>query len=98
MFAPAANMLGYYEACYFGCGPCGTSCKTLDVSHDTWMHRQYSYDRVLPTGHGALATGGTCATVTASGSCRIRSIARSSSACTVRRPGCRAQPANSVPS
>ncbi len=76
-FAPAAVLLGYYEACYFHCGACGTSCKTLDASHDTWLHRQYSADRVT-AGSGALATadGSACFAATAGGSLVLGDCAR----------------------
>lgn len=67
-FVPAADMLGYYEACYFECGPCGTSCKKLDVTHEIWMRRQYFYDRVPEVGGVlAIADGGACATITPGG-------------------------------
>jgi hypothetical protein len=61
-YAAAAHVLGYFEACYFGCGPCGTSCSKLDNAHDTWLRRQYASDRV-PAASGALALGDACATV-----------------------------------
>jgi hypothetical protein len=80
-FAAVAPMLGYFEACYFGCGDCGKQCppNKLDVTHVTWIKRQYSSSRVAtasgvlaaqnatacmtPTGTGALAAGD-CATAT----------------------------------
>lgn len=40
-------MVGFFDACYFGCAPCGTSCETLDPSHQWWLHRQYSSARQL---------------------------------------------------
>jgi hypothetical protein len=43
--ARARVMLGYYDACYFGCGPCGSSCPVLTEAHEGWMVRQYSYER-----------------------------------------------------
>lgn len=51
-------MLGYFEACYFGCGPCGTSCPTLNPAHDTWLQRQYSYTRSPLDAVGPLAIEG----------------------------------------
>jgi len=41
-YALVKPMLGYFEACYRGCAPCGTECATLDSSHDTWLRRQYA--------------------------------------------------------
>jgi hypothetical protein len=58
-YAAAANMLGYYEACADGCAPCETSCPTLDVSHDTWLQRQYATTRVLD-GNDALQLDDRC--------------------------------------
>src|SRR5262249_18640614 len=60
-------MLGYFEACYFHCGPCGTSCPTLNPDHDTWLRRQYSSTRSPIEAQGTLALDGSggCATVTA---------------------------------
>jgi hypothetical protein len=69
-YAAAAHMLGYFEACYFGCGPCGTSCSKLDASHDTWLRRQYAYDRTTAA-TGALAIGDACAAGTAGGGLAI---------------------------
>jgi hypothetical protein len=69
-YAPSAGMLGYYEACYFGCGPCGTSCATLDPTHELWIRRQYGYERAAPTGATATlasADGSTCASVAPNG-------------------------------
>ena len=65
-YANAAHMLGYFEACYFGCGPCGTSCTKLDAAHETWLRRQYSYTRVA-SADGALAAGDACAIAQADG-------------------------------
>jgi hypothetical protein len=53
-YARAAYMLGFFDACYLGCGPCGTSCVELDVSHHAWLQRQYSTPRML-AGSGVLA-------------------------------------------
>jgi len=41
-YAFVKPMLGYFEACYGGCAPCGMECATLDPSHDTWLRRQYA--------------------------------------------------------
>jgi len=62
-------MIGYFEACYFGCGPCGTSCTKLDEDHDTWLRRQYSSTRSPIEAQGALAlaladSGGGCVSLT----------------------------------
>ena len=47
-------MLGFFEACYMGCAPCGTSCTTLDATHEIWLRRQYGTTRDLVP--GTLAT------------------------------------------
>jgi hypothetical protein len=47
-------MMGYFDACYFGCAPCGESCAIIDVSHNAWQERQYFMDRVA-SASGALA-------------------------------------------
>lgn len=62
-------MLGYFEACYFGCAPCGTSCQTLDVDHDAWLRRQYASTRSPIDAMGALAADGSgrCLSVNALG-------------------------------
>jgi hypothetical protein len=52
--AAVTPMLSYFEACYFGCGTCGSSCPALDPAHATWLRRQYSWTRDLTT-HGVLA-------------------------------------------
>jgi len=60
-FADAAEMLGFFEACYYGCGECGTaSCPVdkLDVTHVTWMHRQYATHADHTT--GVLASDAGC--------------------------------------
>lgn len=41
-YAAAKPMLGYFEACYLGCAPCGTECPRLDPSHEIWLRRQYA--------------------------------------------------------
>jgi hypothetical protein len=50
-------MLGFFEACYWGCAPCGTSCTTLDATHEVWLRRQYAVTRQLGTGQLANAVG-----------------------------------------
>ena len=62
-------MIGFFEACYFGCGPCGTSCATLDAAHDKDLRRQYSSIRAPIAGRGALALENsvTCVSATTSG-------------------------------
>ncbi len=67
-FSAAEHMLGYFDACYMGCGPCGTSCATIDVSHATWLQRQYSTARAdATTGALVAEVSGACASVTAGG-------------------------------
>ncbi len=51
-------MLAYFEACYYGCAPCGSPCTTLNEAHEIWMHRQYSSDRSPLDAHGPLALDG----------------------------------------
>ena len=65
-YARPGLMLGYFDACYTGCGPCGYSCADPSPPHQTWMERQYFLDR-LPSASGllALAGGAQCATVSA---------------------------------
>jgi hypothetical protein len=41
-YARAKPMLGYFEACYFGCGPCGTECPTIEKNHNDYLLRQYA--------------------------------------------------------
>jgi hypothetical protein len=41
-YARAKPMLGYFEACYFGCGPCGTECPTIEEKHHDYLLRQYA--------------------------------------------------------
>jgi hypothetical protein len=53
-------MLGYFEACTDGCAECGTSCSSLDPEHETWLERQYQFERVT-TATGRLALGDECA-------------------------------------
>lgn len=65
-YEQAKHMIGYYDACYYHCAPCGTSCKTIDVSHDAWVQSQYSYDRA------PLEATGTLALVGAPGQCASR--------------------------
>jgi hypothetical protein len=67
-YATVKPMLGYFEACYTRCGPCGTSCQKLDPDHDSRMRRQYSSTRSPLAARGALALDtGTCAAPTADG-------------------------------
>jgi hypothetical protein len=54
-YARAKPMVGYFEACYRGCGPCGSECPTLDKSHDEWLRRQYSTRSRVPA-PGRLAS------------------------------------------
>jgi hypothetical protein len=67
-YALVKPMLGYFEACYFGCGPCGTSCATLDPGHDTDLRRQYSSLRSPLDAQGALALEATGPCIAATGS------------------------------
>jgi len=48
-------MLGYFWACYAGCAPCGTSCATLDPTHDVRLRRRYSATRSLVDTSGTLS-------------------------------------------
>lgn len=41
-YALVKPMLGFFEACYRGCAPCGTECATLVPSHEYWLRRQYA--------------------------------------------------------
>jgi LmbE family N-acetylglucosaminyl deacetylase len=53
-------ILGRYEACTSKCGaPCGSSCTTIDASHDTWLGRRYAFG-FRSAGTGLLETNGTC--------------------------------------
>ncbi|HEY1549449.1 MAG TPA: FG-GAP-like repeat-containing protein, partial [Kofleriaceae bacterium] len=52
-------ILGRYEACTSKCGPCGTSCTTIDSSHDEWLGRRYAFG-FRRDGSGLLAQNGTC--------------------------------------
>jgi len=54
-YAAAHEMLGYFDACYTGCGPCGTSCSNPDPQHECWMSRQYSFTRSPVAASGPLA-------------------------------------------
>lgn len=45
--AAVTPMLAHFDACYFGCAECGKPCTALDLSHGTWMQRQYA-TRALP--------------------------------------------------
>ena len=73
-YAAAASMIGYFEACYFGCGPCGSSCTKLDSSHDTWVHRQYSTARVTATS-GSLSLDGSAVCLAMGGSAALADCA-----------------------
>jgi hypothetical protein len=55
-YEAAKQMLGFFDACYFGCGPCGTSC--LHQPHDNWLKRQYSSTRAPLEATGTLALEG----------------------------------------
>lgn len=67
-YQSARSMLGYFEACYFHCGPCGTSCTTLDPDHDRRLQRQYASVRSPIAAEGALAHGdGGCLSPTTAG-------------------------------
>lgn len=69
-FALTKPMLGYFEACYFECGPCGTECATIADSHERYLRRQYS---TIATPGGSddqlesLDTPGQCLADTGSG-------------------------------
>lgn len=67
-YALVKPMLGYFEACYFGCGPCGTSCANLDPGHETDLRRQYSSLRSPLDAQGALALDGSGACIATTGS------------------------------
>lgn len=60
-YAAAARMLGFFEACWGRCGPCGTSCSTLDLTHDTLLQRQYAMTRTREAA-GRLQFGDRCLT------------------------------------
>jgi len=66
VFERSKWMLGFFEACYFGCAPCGTTCATLDPTHEIWLRRQYGSRRQLDV-RGMLAHDGTCLTIGESG-------------------------------
>jgi hypothetical protein len=81
-YAAVKPMLGSFEACYLRCGPCGTSCQTLEPDHDTDLRRQYSSTRSVLDAPGALVLdAGTCASVTAAGALQLADCA---AAATVR--------------
>ena len=68
-YALAKPMMGYFEACYRGCAPCGQECATLDDSHETWLRRQYStVSRGTVSGQLASAeVAGACLAVSGDG-------------------------------
>ena len=53
-YALPEYMLGYFDACYLQCAPCGESCAVPNISHQIWLQRQYAWDRVA-SGSGSLA-------------------------------------------
>jgi len=55
----AHRMLGYFEACAYGCARCGTPCLSLREEHELWLPRQHSTERVVQA-RGKLASGGLC--------------------------------------
>jgi hypothetical protein len=57
-YEAAKLMLGYFNACYFGCAPCGSSCTTLVESHDFRLRRQYGSTRSPLDATGTLALEG----------------------------------------
>ena len=57
--ANARTLLGYYEACAYGCGPCGEPCPAVLEAHEIWLSRQYARQRV-PEASGKLALGDAC--------------------------------------
>ena len=67
-YATVKPMLGAFEACFSGCGPCGTSCPTFNPTHDNYVQRQYSWNRSPAEARGRLALdAGTCLSVAAGG-------------------------------
>jgi hypothetical protein len=68
-YAQVKPMLGYFDACYTRCGPCGTSCRTLAEDHDKWVQRQYSSTRSPLEARGQLAHDdrGACMSVSPAG-------------------------------
>lgn len=54
--ATPRRMMGYFEACFDHCGPCGEACPQLSAAHETWIERQYAVTRVL-TASGTLTNG-----------------------------------------
>ena len=69
-YEAAKTMLGYFEACYFDCARCGSSCTTLNAAHDTWLWRQYSSSRSPLDTLGTLTLEGApwwCVSVTGTG-------------------------------
>jgi len=70
-YARVKPMVGYFEACYRGCAPCGTECATLDPAHDTWLRRQYASTAWPVTETGRLESEdapGACLTLTGNAS------------------------------
>lgn len=57
-YEAAKVMIGYFDACYFDCGPCGAPCEKLHPSHDDYMKRQYSSTRSPLAATGTLALEG----------------------------------------
>jgi hypothetical protein len=55
----ARTMLGYYEACSDHCAACGELCPSLLPSHEMWLARQYSAERVRAA-RGKLALDDRC--------------------------------------
>ena len=59
IFDEVHSILGRYEACVAKCAPCGTSCTTIDATHDKWLGRRYAFG-YRRDGIGRLAQNGTC--------------------------------------
>jgi LmbE family N-acetylglucosaminyl deacetylase len=77
-YAFAKPMLGYFEACYRGCAPCGTECATLEPSHDTWLRRQYAATAAPISATGKLESEdapGSCLTPTGEASLELADCA-----------------------
>jgi len=78
--AAATFMLSHFEACYFGCGPCGGTCSHMDPTEVSWMQHQYAFDRIRTATfdagltldeHGRLSTGTDCMTSASDGTAAL---------------------------
>jgi hypothetical protein len=74
-YASASWMLGFFEACYGGCAPCGERCEQLPQAHEVWIRRQHEVSRVRSSSGALVAADGLSCVIRSAGKLAVGTCA-----------------------